>query len=105
MTILELVSYKLKESASEEQLNETHIHVNEFLKSQPGFMYRSCSKDNQDIFHDIVYWQDMSTAKAASDAFMQNAAGQSLMQLCDETSITMHHMELLTEATNCEPAA
>ena len=104
-TTLELVSYRLKDNISKDQLAATHDDVNQFLQQQEGFMYRSCSEDDSGLIYDIVYWQNMETAKAAGEAFMTHPAGQSLVVLCDESSLTMNHMELLTEKANCSETA
>ena len=104
-TTIELVSYKLKAGVSKEQLAATHDDVNQFLSQQDGFMYRSCSEDDNGLIYDVVYWQNMETAKAAGEAFMNHKAGQSLITLCDEKTINMSHMELLTEMANCSATA
>jgi len=98
-TVIEMVSYQLKENASKEQLAATHEKVNAFLHTQEGFMYRSLSEDDKGLLFDVVYWQDMATAKAAGDAFMTDAAGQSLMALIDEQSVTMRHMPVQTQTS------
>ena len=104
-TTIELVSYRLKDNISKDQLAATHDEVNQFLLKQEGFMYRSCSEDDNGLIYDIVYWQNMETAKAAGEAFMNHPAGQSLIVLCDESSLSMNHMELLTEKANCSESA
>jgi len=102
-TVLEMVSYQLKENVTQEQLTATHEKVNEFLHAQQGFMYRSLSEDDKGLLFDVVYWQDMTTAKTAGEAFMAHAAGQSLMALIDEQSVTMRHMPILTQtSTDCQ---
>lgn len=100
-SVIELVSYKLKAGVSKEQLAATHTQVNAFLKEQPGFMYRSLSEDDSGLLYDIVYWQNMDSAKAAGEAFMAHPAGQSLFVVTDENSITMRHMQALTETSSC----
>ncbi len=102
-TVVEMVSYQLKEDVNKEQLAATHEKVNVFLHEQQGFMYRSLSEDDKGLLFDIVYWQDMATAKTAGDAFMAHPAGQSLMALIDEKSVTMRHMPVLTQTpTECQ---
>jgi len=100
-SVIELVTYKLKTGATKEQLSATHSAVNAFLEEQPGFMYRSLSEDSNGLLYDIVYWQDMETAKIAGDAFMAHKAGQALVALTDENSISMRHMEAITETSAC----
>lgn len=104
-TVIEMVTYKLKEGTSIEQLTATHEGVKEFLSAQEGFMYRSLSEDQNGLLHDIVYWQNMQMAQVAGEAFMEHEAGQALVALTDQGSITMHHMEAIAEVSNClEPA-
>ncbi|MDF2180061.1 hypothetical protein P2G88_17535 [Aliiglaciecola sp. CAU 1673] len=101
-TTIEMVSYKLKTDASIAQLRETHEGINAFCRSQPGFIYRSLSKDAEDTWHDIVYWQDMNSAKAAADAFMQNETAQHMLRLLDESTLKMRHMQADTEVMSAQ---
>jgi hypothetical protein len=102
-TVIEMVSYQLKANVNKEKLAATHENVNAFLHEQQGFMYRSLSEDDKGLLFDVVYWQDMAAAKTAGDAFMAHAAGQSLMALIDEQSVTMRHMPVLTQtSTECQ---
>jgi len=103
--IIELVSYKLKSGISKEQLANTHTDVNLFLSQQPGFLYRSCSEDDSGLIYDIVYWQDIDCAKSSGEAFMNHPAGQALITLCDEASVNMHHMPVLSDVANCSATA
>lgn len=96
-TIIEHVTYKLAPQASLEQLQQTHDGVNQFCLSQPGFLYRSLSQDKDQVWHDIVYWQDMQTAQAAGEAFMQTAECVALAELCDKQSLNMQHMAVETQ--------
>jgi len=98
-TVIEMVSYQLKENVTQEQLAATHEKMNDFLHAQQGFMYRSLSEDDKGLLFDVVYWQDMAMAKAAGDAFMADPVGQSLMALIDEQSVTMRHMPVLTQTS------
>jgi len=105
-TVIELVTYKLKQGVDKAALNDSHPKVNDFLKQQNGFLYRSLSEDKNGLLHDIVYWQDMDCAKQAGEAFEQSPACASLMSITDMESVTMQHMNAMTEAMSCqgEPA-
>jgi len=103
-SVIELVSYKLKADSTKEQLAATHSDVNAFLAEQPGFIHRSLSEDSNGLLYDIVYWQGMENAKNAGEAFMAHKAGQALVALCDENTISMQHMEALTETNTCTDA-
>ena len=99
-TMIEHVTYKTKVGVSDEALLKANEAVNDFLKQQPGFLYRSNSRDG-DLHFDIVYWVGAEAANQASEAFMQSAEGQALVALTEEASITMRHMSALTEAMSC----
>ena len=97
-TTIEMVTYKLKPNVNIEQLQASHEGVNAFCMAQPGFLYRSVSQDEDNTWHDIVYWKDMHNAKAAGEAFMQSSAGLALVALIDNETMQMRHMLADTEA-------
>jgi hypothetical protein len=97
-TVIEMVTYKLKAGVSVEQLQATHSEVNDFCLAQSGFLYRSVSQDEEQTWHDIVYWKNMDNARAAGEAFMACSTGQKLVALIDNESMQMRHMLADTEA-------
>ncbi|WDD97661.1 hypothetical protein [Thalassomonas actiniarum] len=97
-TVIEMVSYKLKAGVSRQDLEATQEQVNRFLQTLEGFMYRSVAENESGVLYDVVYWQDMASAKAADEAFMTHAAGKALMAIADEQSVSMSHMEVLSQA-------
>jgi len=106
--IVEIVTFKLAANTSDQELLNTHSGIASFLQKQDGFIYRSLSKDeSQEQWVDIVYWQDLSSAKAASDALMQDPEGMKMVALCDMDSVVMKHLPVLSEAMSatCESAA
>jgi len=105
---IEMVTYRLKADKTAADLAATHTAVNQFLQTQPGFLYRSSSTDDSGLVYDIVYWQTLALAQAAGEAFMAHGAGQALVALTDESSIIMRHMLADTEAAGeagCSDAA
>ena len=104
-SIVELVQFKLKSGVSEKQLEATHESINAFLQKQPGFIYRSLSQDSDNQWIDIVYWESLETAKAASDALMQDPDGQAMVALCDMDSVSMKHLPAITEAMSASCAS
>ena len=104
-TVVEMVTYRVKSETNLSHLSESHVAVNQFISQQPGFLYRSVSKDVNDLWHDIVYWQDMDSAKAAGEAFMASKEGQYLCSLVDMDSCHMKHMQVEAEAMICEASA
>ena len=101
-TAIEMVTYQLKSGVKQSDLNNIHPKVNDFLKAQPGFLYRSMSEDNSGKMYDIVYWQDMASATKAASAFEKSEAGMALMAVTDMDSVNMQHMSAITEAMSCE---
>ncbi|GAA0821611.1 hypothetical protein GCM10009111_28850 [Colwellia asteriadis] len=101
-TVIEIVTYRLKNNINKSLLNNSHEQINTFVKQQPGFLYRSISEDAAGVLHDIVYWQDMASATQASSAFEQSDACKYLISLTDADSVTIKHMPVLSEAMMCE---
>lgn len=94
---IELVSFKLKSDADETQLADLQPAMNEFIKQQPGFHYRSLVKDTDGQYLDIVYWDSEEKAKAAGSKFMEQTWAQQMMSLVDESSIKMRHVKSISE--------
>ena len=101
-TVVEMVTYRLKAGVDKQQLEATNAGVNDFVKQQSGFLYRSLSQDEADQWFDIVYWQDMDSAKRAGEQFMNTDVGKTLCELIDMDSCFMRHMSVNAEAMNCE---
>ena len=100
-TMIEHVTYQTRAGIDEAELLKINEALNAFLLQQPGFYYRSNSRDG-DLHFDIVYWESAEAAQNASEAFMQSSEGQALMALTEESSITMRHMLAASEAMRCE---
>jgi len=96
-TSIELVTFKLAQGVMPEQLIATNDAMQAFLSQQPGFIYRSLSKDEDGQWFDIVYWSDEASAKTGGEAFMRSAACASLMPLIEGPSVKMRHMDALSE--------
>lgn len=102
---IEVVTFTLKPQASTEQLLATNDAMKAFLLEQEGFLYRSLSCDESGQWFDIVYWRDQFAAKAGGEAFMASAVGATLMELIDQPSCKLRHMDALCEVMYCEVAA
>ncbi len=101
-TTIEMVTYQLNENADHNLVNEFQEQVNKFCLEQPGFLYRSISK-NEDIWHDIVYWQDKVSADDASQAFAKTEVCQAFNEVVKKDSVNMVHMSAITEAMSTPP--
>lgn len=96
-TVIEIVNYRLQAGKTQEDLAAANAGVNEFVKQQPGFIYRSCSSDDSGLIFDILYWKNMELAQAAVEDFRNSAAGLALFSLADRETVTIRHMLADTE--------
>ncbi len=96
-TTIEMVSFKLNDSATKEQLLATNPEMKTFLNQQPGFLYRSLSCDDQGQWFDVVYWASLEAAQQGGEAFMKSPVCATLMPLIDAPSCKMRHMDALSE--------
>lgn len=97
-TIVEIVSYRLKEGKTQADLAIANEAVNQFVQKQLGFIYRSCSSDDTGLVFDILYWQNIELAQAAMEDFRKDAAGHALFSLANKESVTLRHMLADTES-------
>lgn len=96
MPIIEVVTFKLNQQATAEQLTATNSAMQDFLNQQQGFQYRSLSCDEEGQWFDIVYWESMEAAKRGGEAFMKSAVCAGLMPLIDSGSVNMRHMDAVS---------
>lgn len=94
---IELVSFNVTSEQGAETLLRLAPTMNEFLKQQPGFYYRTLLKDTNGEFLEIVHWESEEKAKAASDKMMQQPWAGDLMSLVEEGSLNMRYAPALTE--------
>jgi len=89
---VEIVSFTAQDNVTDEQILASCEPVNAFLSAQPGFLYRSLAKDEGFGWVDIIYWQDVTTAKQGSSDFMDSAGGRQFMALIDLDSCVIKHL-------------
>ena len=90
--VLELVVYKLKESVSDEQFLGTNGAVSTWISKQPGFISRELVYDGEgNRWVDVIWWQTMEQAHAASELAMTSESCQPMFALIDMESALMLH--------------
>ena len=93
--VVEIVTFKLLENTDHEQLIEASKQSQKFIANLPGFQYRSTSYNSEtDTWTDIVYWDSLESAKAASEKFDSSPDCQPLMALIDPQSVDMQHQSI-----------
>ncbi|MBB6521375.1 hypothetical protein [Pseudoteredinibacter isoporae] len=101
-SVIELVTFRCKDGVSQDAMTKTANAMEAFLHSQNGFIYRSLSRDEDDVWHDIIYWQTQEAAKQAGENFMRDAQCQDMMAHIDPKSVRMRHMQACSEIISCE---
>ena len=96
MAILELVTFKLAEGISDEAFLAENEHLNNWVKSQPGFEYRALAKTKEGSWTDTVFWQNMETASAAQQSFGEEPSLQGMMMVIDMESVKVDHQQIHT---------
>lgn len=96
MAILELVTFKLAKGITDEAFLAENEHLNNWVKSQPGFEYRALAKTNEGSWTDTVFWQDMKTASAAQQSFGEEPSLQGMMKVIDMGSVKVDHQQIHT---------
>ena len=96
MAILELVTFKLAKGISEQAFLAENEHLNNWVKTEPGFEYRALSQAKDGTWTDTVFWQDMETASAAQQSFGEEASLQGMMKGIDMESVKVDHQQIHT---------
>jgi antibiotic biosynthesis monooxygenase (ABM) superfamily enzyme len=90
--VLELVVYTLHEGASREEFLGTNNAVSTWISKQPGFISRELVYDNQgNRWVDVIWWETMEQAQAASEASMTSKSCSPMFALIDMESALMLH--------------
>jgi hypothetical protein len=103
---LELVVYKLHGEVSREQFLGTNGPVSTWISKQPGFISRELIYDNQgDRWVDIVWWETMEQARAASEASMTSESCSPMFALIDmESALMLHGLPAMATVFPATPA-
>jgi antibiotic biosynthesis monooxygenase (ABM) superfamily enzyme len=90
--VLELVVYKLHEGVSREQFLGTNDAVSSWISNQPGFISRELVYDAEgDRWVDVIWWETLEQAQAASERSMTSASCSPMFALIDMESALMLH--------------
>lgn len=97
MSVIETVRYQLKDGATTEEAVAAWQGSHEFAQAQKGFLSRKIARTSDGEFLDHVEWASMEDAKAAAANFDPTKHPEllGLVQVLDESSMTMTHYELL----------
>ena len=92
--VMEIAEFKLAKSASEADLIAALPDTMAFVKEQPGFVSRTLSGGDEG-YADLLEWESMTQAQAASEAFMKDPRNAAFMQCIDPENMSMRHYRKL----------
>lgn len=92
-TVIEMVLFKTNDGVSKERAKTAMVNLNEFLKTQSGFVTRKTSIAEDGQFLDLVYWTDLASAKSASEKAMQVPKNMESFSVIDQKQMTFKHFE------------
>jgi len=98
-SVIEIVSFKLAKSVSDEAFLKTIPLTSTFLKTCTGFISRHLSKGDDGEWVDHVEWANMADAQSASQKFMSDQSLKPFMEKIEGTSVNMRHNQLLHTET------
>jgi hypothetical protein len=94
---LEIVTYKIKDGVTVPDFLKASAQLEEgFARKQEGFMGRTFARSEGNEWVDVIRWQSMAAAEAASKAAMESPACGPMFGMIDEPSVKMMHFEVLS---------
>ncbi|WP_020409917.1 antibiotic biosynthesis monooxygenase family protein [Hahella ganghwensis] len=101
--VVEMVTFKLLAGTTEQDFLAANEGIQQFVKQQPGFLYRSlCKLDGEEEWTDIVYWQNLAAAETAGKDFMESPLSKPALSCIDPDSVTMRHLPVVTNSCSIE---
>lgn len=68
---IELVRFRLIEGKASADWLKANEKINDWIKAQPGFRFRSLSETDDGEWLDMVYWESLEAAQASGEKFMR----------------------------------
>ena len=94
---LEIVTFKIKGGVKLPDFLKASAELEEgFARKQAGFLSRIFAKGESNDWVDVIRWQTMADAEAASKAAMQSPICAPMFGMIDEASVKMMHFEILS---------
>ena len=89
---IELVIYTVKEGISEKDALQAAASVNDFIKSQPGFISRKLSLSNEGKWVDIIYWESLEAAQVANERAMKSTVTAPFFEIIAQKDMQFYHL-------------
>ena len=94
---LEIVIFKVNAGADVSEFLKMSADMEEgFARKQKGFLSRTYARNGDDEWVDVIRWETMADAEAASKAAMQSPVCAPMFGMIDEASVKMMHFDILS---------
>lgn len=95
----EIVIFSVRKGVTKSQLIESAEPVNNWVRKQPGFLDRKLISGDTDKFVEIVRWNSLKQAHAASELAESSPECAPMFALIDMESTTFLHGSSILQAT------
>lgn len=93
--VVELAQFKAKQGVSDDEVLAASQEAHDgFLAEQKGYVNRELLKSDEGEWVDIVHWETMEDAQAAMQNFTGNPSTKKFVEVIDNSSIKMMHLEV-----------
>ncbi len=90
---LEIVTFRLAGGRVDEFV-AANASINEWLRRQPGFLWRRLAERDDGRLVDVVLWQSHAAALAAGGKMMEEMAQSLAMSMIDPVGLEMKHARI-----------
>lgn len=98
--VIEMVLFKVKPDINKTEAKEVLLILNDCVKGYPGFIKRklSVSEDNQWL--DLVFWDNLTSAKEAAEKIMKDEKATDVFSIIDQNNMLFKHFYIINEFEN-----
>ncbi|APG46468.1 hypothetical protein [Phaeobacter porticola] len=93
--VAEIVTFRLADGAKTSEFVALMQRTEAFVRAQSGFIHRQLSQGADGSWTDYVIWQDMATAQAVAQSFMQQEFAPEVMAAIAPDTAKMRHEQVL----------
>jgi len=92
-SIVEVILFEANPSYSKKEVEKALISFNEIIKVHSGFIERKIANTKDGKYIDILYWNDMNSAKRAGDIINKDPKANELFKVVKQESIQIFHFD------------
>lgn len=95
--VVEVVLFEAYPGYSKEDVKTALASLNDIVKLYHGFVERTTASNGDGKYVDIVYWNDMKSAKAAAEDLTKNQDAAAVFNIIKPESIQMYHFDAFNQ--------